>query len=58
MGRDTETVLDPKPRFNGIVGPRVADASVMPQVISSNTNVPSIMIGKKLLIWLIKIKDL
>ncbi len=47
MGSDAAAVLDPRLRFNGIEGLRVADASVMPQVNSSNTNAPSIMIGEK-----------
>jgi choline dehydrogenase-like flavoprotein len=47
MGSDADAVLDPRLRFNGIDGLRVADASVMPTVISSNTNAPSIMIGEK-----------
>lgn len=47
MGNDATAVLDPRLRFNGIDGLRVADASVMPTVNSSNTNAPSIMIGEK-----------
>jgi choline dehydrogenase-like flavoprotein len=47
MGSDAQAVVDPRLRFNGIEGLRVADASVMPQVNSSNTNAPSIMIGEK-----------
>ena len=47
MGSDATAVLDPRLRFNGIDGLRVADASVMPTVNSSNTNAPSIMIGEK-----------
>ena len=47
MGSDANAVLDPRLRFNGIEGLRVADASVMPTVNSSNTNAPSIMIGEK-----------
>lgn len=47
MGADPEAVLDPRLRFNGIDGLRVADASIMPTVNSSNTNAPSIMIGEK-----------
>lgn len=47
MGSDPTAVLDPRLRFNGIDGLRVADASIMPTVNSSNTNAPSIMIGEK-----------
>ena len=47
MGSDAEAVLDPRLRFNGIDGLRIADASIMPNVVSSNTNAPSIMIGEK-----------
>ncbi|WP_424975178.1 GMC family oxidoreductase [Dinoroseobacter sp. S124A] len=47
MGSDAEAVLDPRLRFSGIDGLRVADASVMPRVNSSNTNAPTIMIGEK-----------
>lgn len=47
MGSDAAAVLDPRLRFNGIEGLRVADASIMPQVNSSNTNAPAIMIGEK-----------
>ncbi|MBS0642232.1 MAG: hypothetical protein JSS43_20390, partial [Proteobacteria bacterium] len=40
-------VVDPELRVKGIGRLRVADASVMPNVISGNTNAPSIMIGEK-----------
>jgi len=48
MGVDTMAVVDPELRVIGIEGLRVADASVMPTVISGNTNAATIMIGEKL----------
>ena len=48
MGVDAMAVVDPQLRVIGIEGLRVADASVMPTVISGNTNAATIMIGEKL----------
>ncbi len=47
MGTGSDAVVDSRLRLHGIKGLRVADASIMPQVVGGNTNAPSIMIGEK-----------
>lgn len=47
MGHDTLAVVDPQLRVHGIEGLRVADASIMPRIVSGNTNAACVMIGEK-----------
>jgi choline dehydrogenase-like flavoprotein len=47
MGHDEMAVTDPAYASKGIDGLRVIDASIMPKLISGNTQAPSIMIGEK-----------
>ena len=47
MGSDERAVCDPQLRVRGVDGLYVADASVMPKLVSGNTNAPAIMIGER-----------
>jgi choline dehydrogenase-like flavoprotein len=45
MGADTASVLDPQLRVRGVQGLRVVDTSIMPTIVSGNTNAPAMAIG-------------
>jgi choline dehydrogenase len=47
MGRGTDAVVDPDLRVRGLTGLRVADASIMPIGVNSQTHAACVMIGEK-----------
>jgi len=47
MGSDAGAVVDPQLRVHGLQGLRVVDASVVPFLVASNTNIPTIMIAER-----------
>jgi choline dehydrogenase len=54
MGADKASVVDLQLRVRGLAGLRIADASVMPDLVATNTNAPSIMIGERAAHWILQ----
>ena len=47
MGTDELAVTDPELAVRGVTGLLIADASVLPRVISGNTNAPAVLVGER-----------
>ena len=50
--QDPEAVVDSHLRVRGVANLRVVDASVMPTIVSGNTNSPTLMIAEKAARWI------
>jgi len=53
MGKSGESVVDSELRVHGTTNLRIADISVLPTIVSSNTNAAAMMIGERLADFLI-----
>jgi choline dehydrogenase len=56
MGADAKAVVDPNLRVRGLESLYVVDASIIPTIISGNTNIPTVMIGEKFSDMIIKLR--
>jgi choline dehydrogenase len=54
MGGDAGAVVTPRLEVNGVSGLRICDASVMPRIVSGNTNAPTIMIAERCAEFMLK----
>lgn len=54
MGSGEDAVVDAKLRLHGLDGLRIADASIMPSIVSSPTNATAIMIGERAAAFLLE----
>lgn len=57
MGSDDRAVIDPQLRVRGVTGLRVADTSIMPTLVSGNTNGPAMMIGMRAAEFILRAAD-